>query len=369
MINDLSDGKAIKMTRTRVNVVLIDTMASFRSFFKHVEPGNILFDGYFLVVLLDGQRRDILEIFETFWKLFISNVNVIREKADGNIELLTFFPKSERSCSDVTPVVINNFSADSENWSKPFEFPEKFSNYHKCPINIALYEIYGFESAIFNELARLMNFTVKTILASPAYGVGLIYPNGTAIGSMKHLKNGKIDIIVRLMALDETRTKFFSFVSSFYDDWIVIVVPPPLELSPFVKLFYPFEKAAWMALLGFLVVAVAFILVLKHFSATFYNFVVGQNIRHPFLNHVAAYCGISFQALPTGTFSRCILGMFLLFCLVIRTMYIGKLFFIMKSSVHAKELTTMDEFYDEGYTFYVHDGLANKVKDFKYYDE
>lgn len=369
MLNDLSQGKRIKMTRTIVNVVLIDSMKSFRSFMKYVEPNNMKVSGFFSIVLLNGHSRDVLEIFQAFWKLLMSNINVILENAEGNIELQTFFPKSERSCSDVTPVVTNYFSDKTKKWLKPFTFPEKFANYHKCPIRIASYDVYGFESAIFNELAQMMNFTVQKVSASPVFGVGSVYPNGTATGSMEHLKDGKIDMIVRLMALDETRTTFFSFVNSFYEDWIVIVVPPPPELTPFVKLFYPFDALAWLALLAFLFAACTFILILKRFSTNSYNFVVGRKLRHPILNLVAGLSGESQPALPTGTFARCILGMFLLFSLVIRTMYIGKLFFFMKSNVRAKALVTMDEFYDNGYNFYVHDGIANKVKGFKYYDE
>lgn len=369
MLNDLSDGKRTKMTRTIVNVALIDSMRSFRNFMRHVEPSNMNNGGFFLIVLLNGQSQDVLEIFQVFWKLLMSNVNVILENTDGNIELLTFFPKRERSCSDVTPVVINHFADETKKWIKPFTYPEKFSNYHQCPMRIAFYEVYGFEGAIFGELAQMMNFSVQKVPASPVFGVGSIFPNGTATGSMEHLKDGKIDIIVRLLALDETRTTFFSFVNSFYEDWIVIVVPPPPELTPLMKLFYPFETVAWLALLGFLFSACAFILILEHFSAKWFTFVLGRNMRHPLLNLVAEFSGAPQPKLPTGTFARCILAMFLLFSLVVRTMYTGKLFFIMKSQVRAKVLETMDEFYDAGYKFYVHDGIANKIKDFKYYDK
>lgn len=208
-----------------------------------------------------------------------------------------------------------------------------------------------------------MNFT---LVFSNHSDIGNVFSNGTATGSLGKIKNGEIDILIRYLMLDANRNKFFGVLESVFADWIAIVVPPAPELSPFVKLFYPFTLVTWLSLLIFVTGACCLILAAKFSSKSTYNFVLGSNVSHPFMNFVVVVTGSSQHALPKGTFARTILACFLLFFLVVRTMYAGKLLYLMKANVRSDEITTIDGFYENGFRFYMHNATAHMFTGSKY---
>lgn len=366
MIQDFSQTGVTFKTKEAKNIMIFETFSSFKRFKVQFDPGDFHHQPFILVALIHHQNGNISEIFDFFWKFSISNVNVMRRNDKGDIDLLTFYPKNNKSCDDVTPVKINAFNETADKWINTFSFPEKFKNFHRCPIRVAVNEIYGFEFDVFKEIGRQLNYSIKIMNISNA--VGKIYPNGSAIGGSKEILDGNLDFIIKLVALDESRTKYFSFVNSFFEDWFIIVVPPPPELTPLVKLLYPFQAQTWLALMIFLVTSLSSIFALKH-SKFNYNFVIGLNVQHPYLNIIVAFIGQSQRALPKGFFARYVMSCFLLFSLVVRSMYVGKLYSTMKSTIHMKGFTMIEEFYDEGYKFYVHDGIAHKFLHLKYFDK
>lgn len=344
--------------------IIVDSLEAFNLFRGQFKPESYPFLTYFMIVVLKP-FIDISEIFGFFWQFQLANVGIFLENVDGNIDFLTFFPKSDKSCNDVTPVVINTFI--NESWEKPFTFPEKFGNYHRCTVNVANYEAYGFEMDIFVELSMELNFTFSILNAPSTASIGNVYANGTSNGSMRDMLSGKIDMIIRLLALDEVRSKAFSFVNSFYEDWFIFVVPQSARLPPLAKLLHPFQEATWLSLAFFLLFAVFTIAVMERLPPPVYNFIIGQNIQHPYLNIARAFLGSSQRTLPKGSFARYLIALFLIFCLVVRTMYVGKLFAAMKSNMQSKEFTKIDEFYEANYKFYVNDGIAHKFAGLKYF--
>lgn len=357
-----SENLSEKLRRMQ-NLIVIESIVGFRQLQLNTNHNSFNNKAYYIVALINGTLEDVSEIFKAFWKLHISNVNLIQKNTDESIELITFYPKSTSSCDDISPVTINSFRRDIAKWSKTFTFPGKFSNFNRCPIKVTYFEFYGFEREIFEKLANRMNFT---LVAKNYSDIGNVFSNGTATGSLGKLKNGEIDILVRYLMLDATRTKFFGILESVFEDSIAIVVPPTTELSPFVKLFYPFTMLTWFSLFFFLIGTCCLILVAKFSSKPSYNFVVGSNISQPFMSLVVVVTGSSQHALPKGAFARTILACFLLFFLVVRTMYVGKLLYMMKANVRSEEITTIDGFYENGFQFYMHNATANMFNGSKY---
>lgn len=346
--------------------LIVNSKAAFNRFRSEFNPEVYPFKVFFLIVIFGEQSWNISELFGFFWNFNIFNVGVMMSEFEGSIDFLTFSPLSENSCNDLTPIVVNTFSARHQRWSTPFVFPKKFSNFYKCPVKVFCSNVNGFEFEVFLEVSKELNFVVE-VTNQPNANVGLLFENGTAFGALNDLLTGKIDVMVRFLSIDAARRKFLSFFNSFHEEWLIFVVPSPPEMSSLAKLLYPFQYLAWAALVTFAVTTYCIIFFLNHAPKQYYDFVIGQSIQTPYLNTVAAFTGTPQYSLPSGTFARYLLAIFLIFCLVVRTMYVGKMFSIMNVDVKSAELATIEEFYDNGYNFYLHDGAAPKFKNIKYF--
>lgn len=345
-------------------VLIVDSYENFSETFKKIMNENNSMDADFLIVVKKFHLKGVSKIFEVFWKLNIFNVNLIHQNQNGIIEMWSFYPLSAESCNNFEPFAINWFDKHSNEWSRKVLFPQKFKNFFQCAVRAVIHDLYGFDKNIFYELALQLNFSITVVKPVKPAEIGNIYPNGTATDTMKLLKDGSVDLVIRILAMDESRAKYLSYINNFFDDYFIIVVPPTTELSSFSKLFHPFRLYSWVALATF----VAFILsIIKCSSTSTYNFVIGKNIRNPYLNIVTAFTGTTQQAVPKGFFARCLLSMFLIFCLIIRTMYSGKLFAAMRSNILPAPLPTIDDYYNNGFEFYVRNGFAKKFQGLKYF--
>lgn len=359
--------ESTNLTKRLTNIVLIvESIENLKEIFRQIEKGILSRDGDYLVFVEKSFLKSLSIIFKAFWELNIFNVNIVQPDFDGIQTMWTFFPLNKDSCSSVEPVAINTFNKELNEWSQKVAFPQKFRNFFQCPINVFIHELYGFDKNIFYELALQLNFSVKVIKPKKFSEIGNIYPNGTATDTMALLKSGIADMMIRILAIDESRAEYLSYVNNFFDDYFIIIVPPVAELSSFSKIFYPFQVLSWIALLVFVA---CIVLTIKFSSKYVYNFIIGQNIRRPYLNIVTAFVGTTQQAVPKGFFARTLLSMFLLFCLIVRTMYIGKLYSLMRSNIRPTSMSTIDEYYNNGFEFYVRDGFAKKFQDLKYFKQ
>lgn len=316
-------------------------------------------DGFFLIILLDDDVDDMKTIFKAFWEIYIYNVNIIAEAADGQVSMLTFLPFINKLlCNDLTPTTINKFDGQSMEWQTAVSFPEKFKNFNRCPIKIGEFVFYGFEVDLFENVAEHLNFSIDKANGTE---IGVLFENGTATGIFNLLLKGEIDVFVAVLSLQSMRLELFSSTISFFDDSIILLIPPRLALAPLAKLIYPFQTQAWLLILSLLVLSYAMIFFVELSPKHIRDFVIGKSVKTPYENILIAFVGSSQKTLPKGSFARFLLTMLLLFCLVVRTMYSGKLFFAMSSNIYSKELTSIYDFYDEHYEFYMHRGFAGRL--------
>lgn len=81
------------------------------------------------------------------------------------------------------------------------------------------------------------------------------------------------------------------------------------------------------------------------------------------MNLLTALFGGTQHRLPIGNVARLLLMVFLLFCLVIRTLYQGSLFKYLQSNDNAKEPNTIEEMAQKNYTFYMIFSYGDFTKD------
>lgn len=143
----------------------------------------------------------------------------------------------------------------------------------------------------------------------------------------------------------------------------VFIVPPSGLYSPFEKLIMPFDLETWIWVLIFFTIGFLTIFLIYRCPRKIQEFVFGFNISTPSLNLTGTFFGIGQIALPGRNFSRYILMMFILFCLIIRTAYQGKMFEILQKDLRKPEIQTIDELIQKNITI-----LLTKGDDYKELD-
>jgi hypothetical protein len=364
-------------------IFIIDSFESFQKLSNQTAFEKFKIGKLNLVILINGMFKEIDKIMKKFWSIWVHKISVLSVGEDGKISLQTFFPFSNENCGNDTKLVeINRFNSTKLRWENENFFPEKFKNLHSCPLKVAALStsipsvivsrsknnskvFSGHEIDLVNEIVKNFNLSIRIEdfdLVGTLYDNGSITPNSL----WSSLHRGENEIAFGYLSLQFDRTKFFSESKSIMSIPMVIVVPPAKFISPFEKLIRPFTATIWIILLTLFAVGFLVITILQKTSQSAYNFVVGRGVNYPFLNMLIAFFGLSQHKLPKRNFARYLLMNFLLFCLVIRCLYQGKLFIMLQSEMREKEIETIDEMIERKMTFYAYESLARRTVGFKF---
>lgn len=297
-------------------------------------------------------------------------------KASDGISVLTYFPFQGHHCSDTTPMRINKFANGKfANSTKSF-FPSKLDDLQQCPIRVATsnnsqpyifakkfpngsYELHGRDITLLNSLASALNFKINYTYIGQE---GILLENGTAQGTYKRLLNGTADIAIADMWLKANRLKFIDATSSYATQQIAFVIPPGSELSSVEKYLRPLSIWTWICSMITIVIAFIVIMIVKRMPMGVQNFVFGEKVQDPYMNVLVGLFGGSQTVLPQQNFARFLLMMFLIYCLVIRSVYQGSLFRFLQSKIYHKEVQSIDEMIERDYKFYVVPAILDLIE-------
>ncbi|KAG5670748.1 hypothetical protein PVAND_000989 [Polypedilum vanderplanki] len=352
-------------------ILMVDSIGTFNLSKLRIEHDTPKF---YLVILTKGIFKEIIEILDFFWKNSVSDVNflVLNQTV---VEMYTFFPFANKKCgTDLSLVLINTFDLTTCTWSGNQFFPSKIKNLHKCQIKVGVsvnvpmvifnnkttQKYDGIEVTLIREIAKEFDFVPQ--FTKPYESVGAINSNGSSSGLISEVYKRKLDVAIGSLSLQIDRTNYLSATTSFATVPIVIVIPPTPQISPFAKLYLPFDFTTWSLLLAMFLIGYIVIIVTKLFAKTLYKLIVGKNVNYPFTNMFIAFFGLSQNVLPKANFSRFLLAKFLIFCLVIRGLYQGKLFDIMQKDIHEKESKTIEDLVSKNFIFYTYESLSRRVQ-------
>lgn len=145
------------------------------------------------------------------------------------------------------------------------------------------------------------------------------------------------------------------------------MIPPGESLTPFEKLFRPFQQTVWIFLFITLLTGAVVIFIFNFSKKSSKALVFGDDIRTPYLNMLIGIVGGSQHVLPKKSFSRSLLMMFLLFCLVQRSIYQGSLYIFLQSDGRNPDVATIDEMIEKNFDFYVRETLEHNIKHMSFY--
>lgn len=337
---------------------------------------NFDVEGKILVVVeTSSEDRDVntVKMFDNFWQNHIANINLLLLE-DKQIEMLTFMPFNNGTCHNVDPQVINNFVNDT--WESEQIFPNKFQNFNKCPIKLLSFilppcvndnengEYSGYEIELVRLIAQMMNATLIVEVSKEAFGWGFLHENGSAGGVLKSTLEGKTDIAIGNYYLTSARARYLSFCVYFREK-VVLTIPSGIPLNTFEKLLSPYARDTWAVLIITLAASLMLIGIAKRQRRQIRNFIFGKNTGNPYLNFIEVILFGSQVRLPKTNFSRTMLMYFILFCIVMRTLYQSGLFKFLQSDQRHPQVQTMDEIVEQKFEVFMHESFTELSKGLK----
>lgn len=141
---------------------------------------------------------------------------------------------------------------------------------------------------------------------------------------------------------------------SYLTSHLLFVVPPGEEYTPIEKLLLPFKPYIWLSLTIIFSFSIIVILFLRC-CATLQqrNFIIGRNMQEPVLNFLNIVLGNSLHVLPYRNFARTLIVIWILACLVFRTIYQGSLFYFMQDSSNKSSVLYLEGMVNRDYIFYM----------------
>lgn len=361
--------------QSQFSVIFSDSQVNLEQFLAKLDTKKFLVSGQFLIITSDCTLINSQRLLHLAWQKYIVNLNIVC-KFNSTISMQTFLPFTQHASK------IAELNYDEKN----FEFfPKKLTNFHLHPVKVATFyyppitmreelsngthRFYGSEMDLIYALASSLNFTVEMNFVNKTGASGILHDNGTATGFLKQTIDGEVDVLIGFYYLTFLRTQFLSFTDSHYSIPLVIMIPFGQPFSAFEKLFVPLQTSVWIVLLitslgGMFVISVI------HFqrNESIKKFIFGENFQNPYMSMLIVAMGSDLKVLPRRNFARSLLMMFMLFCLVLRSIYQGSLFLVLQKDGRHPEVRSIDEMMEKSFVFYIRETIEHNIKNMPFYD-
>ena len=348
------------------NVILVDNIVALENFFNTLTPELYSYRGFYLIVLVNGFTNGWETFIKQFWDISIFHLNFLVQ-TKKSASMFTFKPFSSLSCGNTSAILTNRFKNGSFVGKK--YFIKSTHNLHNCPIKVVTfdcppammmhkiddnnYDLQGIDGKLLTQLAVDMNFKIQIVTVPNEDRRGTLDINGTSTGAMKMVIDGDVDLTIGMYTITTLRNKFMRNSQPYFTIPFILIIPPGAPLSPFTKLFRPFQDSVWFFLLTTFIVGSFVITIIKLQSIAIRNFVFGHSNNTPYVNILNIFFGGSMHLLPSRNFARSLLMIFILFCLVKRSLYQGALFQFLQSNERAKPAQSIKELMTKDFNFYM----------------
>lgn len=348
------------------NVILVDDFVALQNFFNSITPELYSYGGFYLIVLVNGFTNGWETFIKQFWDISIFHLNFLMQTGKS-ASIFTFRPFSSKSCGNTSAILTNQFKNGA--FVKKQHFIKSVNKLYNCPIKVATfdcppammmqkiddenYDLQGIDGELLKQLAADLNFKIQIVLVTDEDRRGTLNVNGTSTGAIKLVINGDVDLIIGMYTISPLRNKFMRNSQPYSTTPFVLIIPPGAPLSPFSKLFRPFQDSVWFFLLTTFVVGTFVITIIKLQSIAIRNFVFGRSNNTPYVNILNIFFGGSMHSLPSRNFARSLLMIFILFCLVKRSLYQGALFQFIQSNERSKPAQSFKELMAKDFNFYM----------------
>lgn len=359
--------------KRQLAAIIIDEFDEFLDVYVKISPKIFKLNGVYVIVLLKGEIPEIERIFELLRKIQVFKVIVMFDNGNDSVLLKSFRPFEPDNCDNTTPYVIDEFKEGGFVNSSRLVFQNTMKNLHKCPVRASIattvepyvivkklsnnsYDLRGQDIKMLNALSESLNFTVNYTYIGPE---GYFFENGTVEGPLRTILDDEADLSASAWWLKSHRMKTLEATTSYISEKVIFIIPPGRELSTFEKLIFPFSTPLWLLTLLVFLVGYSVIFIINHCSMTIRHFVFGRNVGNSYINMFIGFIGGSQHILPGRNFARFLLVMFLKYSLVMRTVYQGRFYQLLKSNVRIEEIQSIDEMIEKDFKFYLYTAYAD----------
>jgi hypothetical protein len=259
---------------------------------------------------------------------------------------------------------VNRYNKKTRKWQNNKFKIEKFLDLSGCELTVFTNEYpgeltipnvknpktwNGFLLEIFKDLEKIFKFKMKFIIHKDTrkrrFGpTQMIVINRCFAPSLS----------AKTFAKNHLSTPYFSAFE-------FMAVPPGEEYSSYEKLKFPFDYHTWFLIFFTFVAAYLVIFIINFASVRIKNLVYGEQIESPSLNIAAHFFGLGQLVLPRRSFARFLVMSFIIYSLIIRTAWQGKMFEFMNQEMRKPQIETIEEAIDKDYEFYM--WYCSKSKD------
>lgn len=347
-------------------VMVLETHQDFLKSFKNLPLNSFDVHGHYIIVFTN-HKPEVNEsfIFGKVWEKSLYNVNILI-RTDDDFKLTTFFPFTMNNCNDTQPKLINRFVNGT--WRRREFFPEKFLNFQKCPIKIGTPEApstyskinhdngtvdyVGSDAEIVKVLAKLMNFEAKVNHSGKRDDWGEVFNNGSSTGVIEQLITGDSDMIMGYF-IDPRRSKFMTNSDVYFFIPIIVFIPPGAPYTSFENLFRPFSLILWIVVVTVISCACLFIFISKLQTKMIQDWIFENDVKNSYYNLLMIVVGGSIAKLPKKNFPRMLIMTFVIFCLVMRTLYQSRMFDYLQAGDNKRMVSSVQEMAERKFDFYL----------------
>lgn len=346
-------------------VLIFDNEEKFLEKFKSFNFDIFDVHGHYLIVLTDQLRINQNLTFMTMWKKSFYNINVLISNDGKSVDLFTFYPFTENDCQSSESILINQFV---DTWRHQEFFPPKLNNFHKCPIKVGAVEnVSSFHRVVhrngsadyigkgvelMKELVHALNFEPKIDFSAKFGDWGDVLMNGSSYGIISQLITGDSDMIMDFI-INMKRAKFVDFSDTYFFCPLIVIVPAGAPFTSFENLFRPYSTSVWVVTVITISSASLAIFIFKLQKLKVRNLVFENDIHNAYYNLLVIIVGGSIVKVPRKNFTRILFMAFVIFSIVMRTVFQSNMFYFLQASDHKKMVKTFEDMEERGFDLYL----------------
>ncbi|XP_055298675.1 uncharacterized protein LOC129566616, partial [Sitodiplosis mosellana] len=321
VFNKLND--IIGDNRNAFNIILVDGSKRLSDILNentiHVNHLSQRFIIVVTVEVVQNNTNSLNDIFEILWRNSLINSHVLIQDQPQFWTLYTFMPY-QKDCFNLAQIKIESFTplnyTENITISADQLFPKKLTNFHQCPLNIAI--------SLVDPFVTLHN-------TSDVY-------------------NGSAEFAIGGYILSKERAELFTPTNPYLQASIGFCFRETGAYSPFTRLMAPLSQQSWIAICSILIASIMVILLTKRLSKKWRHFFIGgRTNRTPILNMWNSVLGMAIanrriaRGRNFGNFARTLTILWIFLWLIIRNAYQSALYTYLQSHPLTSPYDTVDK--------------------------
>lgn len=359
------DTKKVEQPPRQV-VVLVDSYNSFTKLLEMMRPDlkgrTLLSSGAKFLILLLGNSQRIERITKILWTYHATNA-IIVTNVKNEIAIFTYFPyKNHLNCQNTEPTLIYSKSKSQNKINSPM-YPDKMKNMKGCPLYISTNKLYHpstekkialqlIKRAMIRLLRDVMNFT--PIISNRDY---VSIDSDRAMNwsdSLNDVISGVANLSTCSIPLGIDRLGFLDYSAPYFRVRLAWLAPPIYIGPVWWRLLSPLNGYLWLILLVVLifVTSLPFTLKIKPIQNFCYKYFKNlDKVQSVAIRIWGVMMGQPIKVEPRRFRDFYIIGLWIWFTFVIRSVYQSVLIGALKTETYVGNFADLKETIEDGYKF------------------